>query len=174
MAPVLYIKTSNTRIGNGAAIPCPAGVGKLRMGGTLAVVIDKTATRVAAGDAFNFVRGYTIANDVSMPHESYYRPAIKQHCRDGFCPILAGARPLQSPDSVDIRIFVNGELVCVNNTANLVRSVSRLIADITEFMTLSADDLLLVGELDNAPLAGPGDKVRIEIDGLEALENPIA
>lgn len=172
-APVLYMKTANTWIANGAPIPCPAGVEKLRMGGTLAVVIGKTATRVEERNALEYVRGYTVANDVSIPHESYYRPAIKQQCRDGFCPMGPEVRNLPSPEDTEIRIFVNGELACVNSTRNLVRGVARLIADITEFLTLREGDVLLAGEPDNAPLAGVGDRVRVEIDGLGALENPV-
>ncbi len=165
-APVLAIKPANCRIGNGAPIPCPAGVDRLRIGGTLAVVI---------GDAPGRIAGYAIANDVSIPHDSYYRPAIQQRCRDGFCPIGPVVAPvnLADPDRTEIRIFVNGRPVCTDNTANLVRGIPRLLADIAEFMTLSPGDILLVGEPDNAPLAGPGDRVRIEIDGLGAIENPI-
>jgi 5-oxopent-3-ene-1,2,5-tricarboxylate decarboxylase / 2-hydroxyhepta-2,4-diene-1,7-dioate isomerase len=172
-APVLYIKTANTWIGNGAPIPCPAGIDILRMGGTLAIVIGRTASRVAAQDTFDYIRGYTLANDVNIPPESYYRPAIKQHCRDGFCPLGSDVRQLPAPDRAGIGISVNGKLACINNTANLVRRVAQLMADITEFMTLNAGDLLLAGEPDNAPFARPGDTVRVEVDGLPALENPI-
>src|SRR5258707_4760170 len=72
VAPVLYMKPANTLIGNGAPIPCPRGVPRLRMGGTLGVVIG---------------HGYAIVNDVSIPHKSYFRPAIREQCRDGFCSI---------------------------------------------------------------------------------------
>jgi 5-oxopent-3-ene-1,2,5-tricarboxylate decarboxylase/2-hydroxyhepta-2,4-diene-1,7-dioate isomerase len=159
-APVLYLKPANTWIGNGAPIPCPRGVSRLRMGGTLGVVIG---------------HGYAIVNDVSIPHESYFRPAIREQCRDGFCSI--GPRidhdALVDPHRAEIRIFINDELRAVNSTANLVRPIARLVADISEFMTLHHGDMLLVGQPDNAPLAGVGDRVRVEIEGLGALENPV-
>jgi 5-oxopent-3-ene-1,2,5-tricarboxylate decarboxylase/2-hydroxyhepta-2,4-diene-1,7-dioate isomerase len=160
VAPILYMKPANTWISAGAPIPCPRGVPQLRMGGTLGVVIGG---------------GFRIVNDVSIPHASYFRPAIREQCRDGFCslgPVVDGAR-LANPDSAEIRIFVNGELRALNSTRNLVRNVAKLIADINEFMTLHAGDVLLVGEPDNAPLAGIGDRVRVEIEGLGALENPV-
>jgi 5-oxopent-3-ene-1,2,5-tricarboxylate decarboxylase/2-hydroxyhepta-2,4-diene-1,7-dioate isomerase len=172
-APVLYIKPANTVTGNGAPIPCPGGIAKLRMGGTLGVVIGRTACRVPERDALDHVGGYTVVNDVSIPHTSYFRPAIRQRCRDGFCPMGPRVAALPSPDAASIRIEINGELRAANTTANLVRPVARLIAEITEFMTLSAGDVLLVGEPDNAPLAGPGDVVRVEIDGIGWLENPV-
>ena len=159
-APILYMKPANTWIPGGAPIPCPRGVPQLRMAGTLGLVIGG---------------GYRIVNDVSIPHASYYRPAIREQCRDGFCPLgpLVDAAALANPYAAEIRIFVNRELRAVNTTANLVRNVPQLIADISEFMTLHPGDVLLVGEPDNAPLAGPGDRVRVEIEGLGALENPI-
>jgi 5-oxopent-3-ene-1,2,5-tricarboxylate decarboxylase/2-hydroxyhepta-2,4-diene-1,7-dioate isomerase len=162
-APVLSIKTPNCRIGNGDSIPCPAGVDYLRMGGTLAVVIGQGLS----------IAGYTIANDVSVPHESYYRPPVKQRCRDGFCPIGPVIAELPEPDKTEIRIRVDGRLTASNSTGNLVRSIPRLIADISEFLTLSEGDLLLVGEPENAPLARPGQRVSVEIDGIGVLENPI-
>ena len=175
-APVLYLKTPNTWVGYGEPIPCPPGVERLRMGGTLGAMMGRTACRVAESDALDYVGGYLILNEVSIPHESYYRPAVRQQCRDGFCPMgpwVVDRYAIPYPAAIEIRIKVNGELRCVSRAADLVRPLPRLIADISEFMTLRAGDVLLIGEPDNAPLAGPGDRVRVEIDGAGWLENPI-
>lgn len=53
----------------------------------------------------------------------------------------------------------------------MIRSVPRLLADVTEFMTLSPGDVLLVGVPEEAPQARVGDKIRIEIAGIGSLEN---
>jgi 5-oxopent-3-ene-1,2,5-tricarboxylate decarboxylase/2-hydroxyhepta-2,4-diene-1,7-dioate isomerase len=176
-APVLYLKPANTWIAHRATIPLPAGVPALVMGATLGVVIGRTACRVPAGRALEFVGGYTIVNDVCEPHASVYRPAIRQRCRDGFCaigPWVVARDEVASPDALTISVHVNGELRCANSTAGLVRGVAQLIADVTEFMTLGEGDLLLVGTPADAPLAGAGDSVRIAIDGIGMLENTIA
>jgi 5-oxopent-3-ene-1,2,5-tricarboxylate decarboxylase/2-hydroxyhepta-2,4-diene-1,7-dioate isomerase len=173
IAPILYIKPRNTWSTDGAAIPVPAGARQLKMGGTLGVVIGKPAFEVPAKAALGYIGGYTIVNDVSIPHESYYRPAIKQQCRDGFCPISSSLAELANPNRAEIRIRINGELRCTASTAELVRPVERLIADVTEFMTLQPGDVLLVGEPHDAPLAGAGDRVRVEIEGLGSLENQV-
>jgi 5-oxopent-3-ene-1,2,5-tricarboxylate decarboxylase/2-hydroxyhepta-2,4-diene-1,7-dioate isomerase len=55
----------------------------------------------------------------------------------------------------------------------LIRPVARLLADVTEFMTLSPGDMLLIGVPEEAPQATLGDKVRIEIAGIGTLENVI-
>jgi len=170
-APVLYIKPANTWIGPDDPIPCPRGVARLRMGGTLGVVFGKRATAVTEAAALDYIGGYAVVNDVSIPHTSFFRPAIREKCRDGFCPILLSGAA--APSIAEIRIFVNGQLRATNSTANLVRPIARLIADITEFMTLDAGDILLVGEPDNAPEAAPGDRVRVEVEGVGAIENAI-
>jgi 5-oxopent-3-ene-1,2,5-tricarboxylate decarboxylase/2-hydroxyhepta-2,4-diene-1,7-dioate isomerase len=175
-APVLYIKPVNTLTGANSGIPLPTGEEKLEMGASLAVVIGKTATRVKAEDAFDYIEGYTIANDVSIPHASVYRPAIKQKARDGFCPIgpwIVSKEDVANPDQLDIRVYVNGELKQENSTRNFIRPVSKLIEDVTDFMTLRPGDVLLAGVPEGAPLAGKGDRVRIEISGMGALENTI-
>jgi 5-oxopent-3-ene-1,2,5-tricarboxylate decarboxylase/2-hydroxyhepta-2,4-diene-1,7-dioate isomerase len=176
-APILYLRPRNTWNRNGAAIPVPAGLEYLRMGGTLGVVIGRTACRVKMRDALAYVGGYTIINDASIPHESYYRPAIRQRCRDGFCVIGAGVadrHALSNPNQVEIRIHVNGQLRCAASTSDLVRPVETLIADISEFLTLRPGDIILVGEPHAAPLARAGDHVRVDIQGLASLHNEVA
>ncbi|MFS0644790.1 fumarylacetoacetate hydrolase family protein [Siminovitchia sp. 179-K 8D1 HS] len=175
-APILYIKPANTLIGCNGKILIPAGEEQLEVGAALAVVIGKTATRVKAGNAMDYIEGYTIANDVSIPHESVYRPAIKQKARDGFCPIgpwIVAKDDVAYPGQLDIRVFINGELKQENNTRNLIRSIPQLIEDITDFMTLQRGDVLLAGVPEGAPRARKGDRVRIEIAGIGVLENKI-
>jgi 5-oxopent-3-ene-1,2,5-tricarboxylate decarboxylase / 2-hydroxyhepta-2,4-diene-1,7-dioate isomerase len=155
VAPVLYLRPRNTWNSNGAQIRLPADEKRLKMAGTLGVVIGA---------------GYVVVNDVSIPHESYYRPAVRQRCRDGFCVI--GSEVTEKLPN-EIRISINSELRCRANTSDLVRPIDRLIADISEFLTLQLGDILLIGEPPDAPLAKAGDKVRVEIDGLPAIENEV-
>lgn len=175
-APVLYIKPANTVIGYGMPIPLPSDVTRLEIGAALGVVIGHTARRVQEEEALTYVAGYTVANDVSIPHESLYRPAIKEKARDGFCPLgpwVIERDAVANPDALGVRVFINGELQQENTTENLIRPVRRLIADVTEFMTLDPGDILLVGVPEGAPLAKAGDRVRIEIDGVGCLQNTI-
>ncbi|MBA4603676.1 fumarylacetoacetate hydrolase family protein [Thermoactinomyces mirandus] len=175
-APVLYIKPANTVIGYGMPIPLPQGVPQLEIGAALGVVIGSRATRVREKEALAYVAGYTVANDVSIPHKSLYRPAIKEKARDGFCPLgpwVMERDAVVNPDSLRIRVFINSKLQQENTTENLIRPVRRLIADVTEFMTLNPGDILLVGVPEGAPLAKAGDRVRIEIDGVGRLENTV-
>ena len=173
-APVLYLKPPNTWIGHGKPIPVPAGVEAVEIGAALGVVIGRTATRVKADEALDYVRGYTILNDVTLPHASVFRPPIRQRCRDGFCPIgpwVIERDAVPQPDRLTIRVFVDGALRAENTTAHLVRPIAQLLADVTEFMTLSPGDVLHVGTPEQAPLARPGERVTIEIETVGWLEN---
>jgi 5-oxopent-3-ene-1,2,5-tricarboxylate decarboxylase/2-hydroxyhepta-2,4-diene-1,7-dioate isomerase len=173
-APVLYIKPANTWIGSDAPIPVPAGIDELEMGAALAVVIGRTACRVGLSDALDHVAGYTIANDVSVPHAEFYRPSIRHKCRDGFLPIgpwVTARRLVADPDALELRVRVDGELRQRATTAELIRPIAQLLVDVTEFMTLAPGDVLLTGVPAGAPRARAGQQVAIEIDGLGRLEN---
>ena len=174
-APVLYIKPRNTRSAHNRPIVVPPGVTALEMGASLGVVIGRTACRVRESDAMAFVAGFTIANDVSIPHD-YYRPSIRSKCRDGFCPLgpwVIARRHVSTPDALDIRVDIDGVLRQRANTRDLVRPIGRLLADVTEFMTLAPGDVLMVGVPGGAPLAQAGQRVTITIDGVGTLANPL-
>ncbi len=174
--PVLFIKTPNTRNGHGQPVVYPQGVERLQPGPALGVVIGKSASRVRAEDAMTHVAGYVIVNEFSLPEESYYRPAVKAKCRDGFCPIgpeLVPAADVQDPHALTLKLFVNGELRQENSTANLVRDIPRLIEEISEFMTLHEGDVLITGTPEGRVDVQPGDLVEVEISGLGRLANTL-
>lgn len=66
---VWFIKPRNTVIGNGEAIPYPQGE-TVQSGATVALIVGKTARKVATEEAANYIAGYALANDVSLPEES--------------------------------------------------------------------------------------------------------
>ncbi|WP_375741360.1 fumarylacetoacetate hydrolase family protein [Pseudomonas boanensis] len=174
--PVLFIKTPNTRNGHGQPVVYPQGVERLQPGPALGVVIGQSASRVRAADALAHVAGYVIVNEFSLPEESYYRPAVKAKCRDGFCPIgpaLVPADQVQNPHALTLKLFVNGELRQENSTANLVRGIPQLIEEISEFMTLHAGDVLITGTPEGRVDVQPGDLVEVEISGLGRLANTV-
>lgn len=175
-APVLYIKPRNTFAGHGDAVVVPAGVDEVEVGATLGIVFGRDACRVAEADALACVAGYTVCNDLSVPHESFYRPSLRFKCRDGFLPIgpwLVGAQQVADPDALAVRVAIDGRSVQQTRSAGMLRPVARLIAEVSAFMTLAAGDVLMLGVAAGAPRARAGQRVRIEIDGIGALENPL-
>ena len=174
-APVLYIKPRNTFAGEGAAVAVPAEPGELRIDATIGLVIGKRASRVSVDQALSHVAGFVVVSDVTLPHENYYRPAIRQRDRDGFCPI---SRMFKDEagfdlDNATLSITINGERAYERSFATLVRPAAQLIADVSEFMTLAAGDVLLLGPGEASPVACPGDQIRIAVPGLGELSHSV-
>lgn len=179
-APVLYMKPANTVIADGAPVRLPEDLDEVEIGATLGLVIGRQATRVPEARALDFLQGYVVVNDICEPHASVFRPAIRQRCRDGFCPVgrwVIDRDQVPDPDQLEVNVYVNGYLTARSSTAGLVRGAARLLADVTEFMTLQAGDVLLLGTLPNAmgplPRARAGDLVAVEIPGVGMLANPV-
>ena len=174
-APVLYIKPRNTWADAGDAIVVPAGVNELEIGATLGLVIGRTACRVREAEALSFVAGCVIVADVSVPHASYYRPSLRFKARDGFCPIgpVVPLGRVGALDALQVQVEVDGVLVHRSSTAGLIRTAARLLAEVSEFMTLSPGDVLMLGVAAGAPRARAGQRVSILIDGLGRLDNPL-
>ena len=176
-APVLEVKPRHTLAGDGATVRLPAGETGLEAGASLAIVIGRTACRVAAADAMGFVAGYLIAADFSLPLAAHYRPSVRLKARDGFCPLgprVVPAAQVADPDALAVEVRIDGELVHRHGTAGRVRGVAQLIADVSEFMTLNPGDVLLLGRSQGAPLARAGQAVAITITGLGTLRCTLA
>ena len=175
-APILYIKPRNTIVGNGSSVVVPSDVSELEVGATLGLVIGRTATKLSLSDAISYVAGYTIVNDISVPHASFYRPSMRFKCRDGFCPmgpVVVQSSTIADPDNLAITISVDDVVVQKTNTNNRIRSVAQLLVDVTDFMTLHPGDVLSIGVAANAPLAKAGQKMIIAIEGIGQLENTL-
>jgi 5-oxopent-3-ene-1,2,5-tricarboxylate decarboxylase / 2-hydroxyhepta-2,4-diene-1,7-dioate isomerase len=172
-APVLYVKPRNTLAASGDAVQVPSEVAELEVGACLGLVIGRTACRLTENNALEHVAGYLIANDISVPHPNYYRPSVRYKARDGFCPLgaITAREHIANPNALTIRTYVDGRLVQTTSTAELVRSVERLLVDVTEFMTLAPGDVLAVGVAAPAPRVSAGQIVSIQIDRLPTLIN---
>jgi 5-oxopent-3-ene-1,2,5-tricarboxylate decarboxylase / 2-hydroxyhepta-2,4-diene-1,7-dioate isomerase len=165
-APVLYIKPANTWSRNGAAIALPARVAQVEVGATIAMLMK------APGE----VAGYVLMNDLSIPHTSYFRPPVKFKCLDGFLGVgdtLLPAAADVDPSRFRLEVRINGELKQSMNFSQLVRPAAQLLADVGEFMTLAAGDVLMLGVDAGRPLARVGDRIEISADGLGSLSNTL-
>jgi 5-oxopent-3-ene-1,2,5-tricarboxylate decarboxylase / 2-hydroxyhepta-2,4-diene-1,7-dioate isomerase len=176
-APVLYVKPRNTLATCGNIVEVPASAGELEAAACLGIVVGRTACKVTEASALEHVAGFLLLNDVSIPHPNYYRPSVRYKARDGYCPLgprVTARALIADPDALSIRTYVDGALVQTFSTADLIRSVARLLADVTEFMTLAPGDVLALGAAAPAPRVRAGQIVAIEADGLGTLVNPFA
>jgi 5-oxopent-3-ene-1,2,5-tricarboxylate decarboxylase/2-hydroxyhepta-2,4-diene-1,7-dioate isomerase len=174
-APILYIKPRNTIAVDGDAVVVPHGVDALEIGASLGLVISRTACRVDEAQALAHVSGYVIVNDISVPHASYYRPAMRLKCRDGFCPIgtPVARAAVSDPGALTLVVEIDGVPVQRASTAGLIRPAARLLAEVSAFMTLHPGDVLMIGVPAGAPRARAGQRVSISVDGLGRLQNTL-
>ncbi len=162
-APVLYIKTANTFTPAGGDITLPVG----------APVQVTPSLGLVMGDAGAY--GAVLFNDVSVVHESYYRPPIKAHCVDGFlgvggeCVPLAQLGGAAGLAGLQIELHINGVHRQTTVLSELVRDAATLLFDVGEFMALRPGDVLMLGTdclADGTrPLVHAGDTVEITAPG---------
>lgn len=171
---VLFIKPPNTRNHSGAAI-IKRAQDILQAGPSVGIVIAKPTVRIHAAQAGEHIAGYVVVNELSLPEESYYRPAIKAKCQDGFCVLSQPVAKLQitNINNLELRVFVNGELKQTGNTGDWIKDPEQIIAEISEYMPLNAGDIVLTGTPAGRVNLYDGDWVRIEIDQLGAVENQV-
>lgn len=167
-APVLYIKPAGT-LTRDSVVPLPAGAFRLEIGATVGLVIGADAARLSLEQAAEAVSAIVPVADLSLPHSSYYRPAIEEKCFDRSC-VFGSAVPAPAKlAGLAVETRINGELVDTLHLEKLVRGVPELLRDITEFMTLRQGDVLLVGVKWQAPTAAAGDRVHIALTGAAPL-----
>jgi 5-oxopent-3-ene-1,2,5-tricarboxylate decarboxylase/2-hydroxyhepta-2,4-diene-1,7-dioate isomerase len=154
-------------------VALPAGATTLAIGGQLGLVVGRAASRLTEAGALDCIAGYLAVIDLSIPHASVYRPAIREKCFDGACPMGAAVVDRGSvgdPAQLTVRTYVGDALVAERRLDDLVRPAAKLLADVTEFMTLFAGDVLLLGAPLELPEARAGDTAAVEIAGVGRVE----
>jgi 5-oxopent-3-ene-1,2,5-tricarboxylate decarboxylase/2-hydroxyhepta-2,4-diene-1,7-dioate isomerase len=173
-APVLFIKPRNTLAVSGDVVHIPAGTPDLEVGACVGLVLGKTACKISESRALDYVAGYLIVADVSVPHTNYHRPSIRFKARDGYCPLgpaVTARGEIADPGALIVRTYLDGALVQTSSTADLIRPAARLLADVTEFMTLAPGDVLALGAAAPPPRVRSEQTLTIEIGGLGKLTN---
>ncbi|HEU4977917.1 MAG TPA: fumarylacetoacetate hydrolase family protein [Solirubrobacteraceae bacterium] len=174
-APIVFMKLPSSAAPPNAPVRRPAAVRRLDYEAELAVVMG----------AGNEVAGYAVANDVSARDLQRREPQwTRAKGADGFCPFgpwITTADEIDDPHDLRVRSWVNGEPRQDARTSELIFRVPALVDFISEVITLEPGDLILTGTpsgvgmaLDPPRFLEPGDLVRIEIEGLGAIEHAIA
>lgn len=162
---------------------------KIDYEGELAVVMGRTAKKVSANEAANYVAGYTIYNDVSertpfmIEHVNEPRQLSFWYTKsfDTFGPtgpFLTTADEIADPQDLTIRVEVSGEERQNCSTQQMIFTVYQLIEFLTKFLTLEPGDIITTGTpagvgSTTGKFLQAGDTVRISIDNLGTLENPV-
>ena len=176
--PLVFIKGEASLIGHRALTYRPPNVKYMHYECELAVVVGKTAKKVKRDDAYDFVQGYTVANDYAIRDylENWYRPNLRVKNRDTCTPLgpwLVDAANIANPMALALKTTVNGKVTQSGNTQDMIFDVPFLIEYFSSFMTLQPGDLILTGTPDGVVDCQPGDVIVTEIEGVGALTNTI-
>jgi len=183
-APLLFAKFASTLVRDGDAIVLPDGLGHVDSEAELAIVIGALAKDVSTDDAYEYIAGFTCANDVSARDVQFGDGQwFRGKGYDTFCPV--GPRivpPDEIGDAGNLRIQqrLNGEILQDSRTSRLIFGLPELVAYASHVLTLLPGDLILTGTPEGCGAfrdpkisMAPGDVVEIEIDAIGILRNEV-
>ena len=181
--PVVFAKMPTCIVGPDHPIYIPRVSRAVDWEAELCFVIGKRARYVSAADATQYIAGYSAGNDVSVRDWQFHSPTwMMGKSFDTHGPLGPW---LVTPDELDVsklgvRLYVNDELKQDSNTNQLIFGVGEIVEYLSAGFTLEPGDVVFTGT--PAGVGGArrppeflraGDLVRIEIDGLGVLENPV-
>lgn len=173
--PELFLKTPNCVIGHRDAIELPPGRETVEFEAEFAVVIGRQCRAVSEADAMDYVEGYTCVNDISnRDDQNQERNWIRGKAFDGSLP--AGpvvATPEAVPENARLELRHNGEVKQETSTEQMIFSVSELVSEISELITLEPGDLVATGTPFGPDALSPGDIVEVEFEGVGTLRNEV-
>jgi 2-keto-4-pentenoate hydratase/2-oxohepta-3-ene-1,7-dioic acid hydratase in catechol pathway len=194
ITPQLFLKPATTIIGDGDDIVICANNARVGWEVELAVVIGKRGRNIAARDAYDYVFGYTILNDISERRINSQIPNRSERERDKFFDWLAGKwfdtfapcgpwivtrDEIADPHNLEIKLSVNDEIRQKGATGEMIHSIPEIIAYCSSVMTLEPGDIISTGTPVGAGLGGAstslrdGDKVVCEIEKIGTLRNRV-
>lgn len=183
-SPLLFSKASSATIGPYDSVILPADSQEVDYEVELAVVIGRKATKVPITDAYQYIAGYSVANDVSARDVQFRQKQWHQgKSYDTFFPMgpcLVTKDEIPDPNALHVQFALNGTILQNSNTDNLIFNVPTLVSHISNIMTLYPGDVIStgtpagVGVFRNPKiLLKPGDVMVTTVEGLGALRNEV-
>jgi 2-keto-4-pentenoate hydratase/2-oxohepta-3-ene-1,7-dioic acid hydratase in catechol pathway len=182
--PIIFSKVPESVVAPGEPIRIPTGISEaIDYEAELAVVIGRGGRGIKAADALAHIWGYTIVNDVTARDwQQRHKQWLLGKSFDTFCPMgpwLVSADELDASDA-RVRCWVNDELRQDARTTDLIFPIATLIETISAGITLYPGDIIATGTpvgvgigFNPPKYLRSGDRVRIEIEGIGVLENPV-
>ena len=172
--PPLFLKLPTTITGPGTDVPYPADATDLHYEGELVIVIGKTASKITAEDAGDYIFGVTAGNDIS---ERSWQANDLQWFRakgtDKFGPL--GPAIVTGLNYLDLRVQtrLNGETMQDQSSIDHIHDVHAILSYVSQYVTLYPGDIIYTGTPGATSAMKPGDRVEIEVEGVGILENRI-
>lgn len=185
LEPVIFIRSACTVIGPYDPILVPPDVGNVGYEAELAVVMGKRALHIEPEVAMSFIAGYTVHNDISgsgmiKEDKGNFVRGKNMLASAPFGPFLITPDEISNPYAIGIKLSVDGRSLQDGSTATMLFKIAELISYISKKMPLEPGDIIATGTpgglaMVHTPTAWlePGQTVRVELDGLGVLNNPI-
>jgi len=172
--PILFFKPPSSVIGPGDYIEIPPQSKQVEHEAELAVVIGRRGHSITPEDAFHYIFGYTVANDITA-RDLQNRDSQWTRAKgfDTFCPVGPWIETDFDPADAMITCHVNGEMRQMASTRDMIFTIRQLIAFTSSIMTLEPGDLFLTGTPAGVSPILPGDVVETKVEGIGVLENPV-
>lgn len=174
--PSYFFKPASSVAATGGELERPAGTELLAFEGEIALIIGRTARRVSPEDGWAAVSGVTAANDFGLYdlRAADKGSNVRSKGGDGFTPLGPDVIPAAdvNPDALRVRTWLNGELVQEGTADDLLFPFGRLVADLSQLMTLEPGDVILTGTPAGSSVTRPGDTVEVEVDAPSAPGAP--
>ncbi|RZS68010.1 2-keto-4-pentenoate hydratase/2-oxohepta-3-ene-1,7-dioic acid hydratase in catechol pathway [Agromyces ramosus] len=174
--PSYFLKPSSSIAASGSTLERPAGTELLAFEGEIAIVIGEPARRVSPADGWTHVASVTAANDFGLYdlRGADKGSNVRSKGGDGFTPLGPALIDATSVDPAGLRVraWVNGELVQEDTSDTLLFPFGRLVADLSQLMTLETGDVILTGTPAGSSVVVPGDVVEVEVDAPDAAGAP--
>jgi 2-keto-4-pentenoate hydratase/2-oxohepta-3-ene-1,7-dioic acid hydratase in catechol pathway len=147
--PTFFAKFANALAPPGATVSLPQWSQKVDYEAEVAFVIGERCKDVPEGETLKYVAGYTLLNDLSARDYQFKTPQwMPGKVFDGAAPCgpaLVTPDEAGPPDSIEIELRLNGEVMQSASTADLVHSIPALLAYLSKLMTLEPGDLVTTG-----------------------------
>lgn len=182
--PTVFAKYANTLIGHGEPIIIPRVTQQVDYEAELAFVIGRRGRYISEAEAMQYVVGYTIFNDISA--RDYQMQTTQWTVGKSFDtfgplgPALVTADEIPDPAALAIRLSINGEILQDSHISQLIFPIPRLVAYLSEVMTLEPGDVIATGTPSGVGFTRqpprflhPHETVRVEIEKVGILENPV-
>ncbi|ATG54594.1 2-hydroxyhepta-2,4-diene-1,7-dioate isomerase [Brachybacterium ginsengisoli] len=171
---LFFLKPNTAVVGPGDPVVMPGYSEEVSLEAELAVVIKRMAKDLAPEQVADHVLGYTCANDLTardaQREESQW---FRAKAFDTSCPIGPWIETDLDVAGLSISSSVDGETAQEGSTADMIRSVADLVAEISAVVTLLPGDLVLTGTPAGVRTVPAGATVDITIEGIGTLSNPI-
>lgn len=182
--PTFFTKQSTCVIADGDAIHRPVVSEKVDYEGELALVIGKRCRHVPLEKAHEVIAGYTIVNDVSVRDWQIRSPTFtlgKSFDTHGpMGPWIVTADEIGNPHQLELSTWVDDERRQHSNTRHMIFNCFEMVAYLSQAMTLEPGDVISTGTPSGVGVKMkprgyllPGQTVRVEIEKIGALSNPV-